>query len=311
MCDVPIHARPASAAATCFAAVEQPQAAIKTAVLDLCTRAQRPCSLCQTLARQGNDAAGGACQASEGSSFLHSATLEQPADGKQHGMVMTLQLFQDPHRRQEDTPLRLAAGYEDGSVLIWDLGSQAELASLRLFSEPVMALAIAPSSTGEMPTSASYPMQAWPGQHAVSAFASSMRSDCAPLLWQQFCPAACIHGEPGLPTVNTLPDLSALHLVSTPPGLLSLLSSPTALSPSDRWVCRATGKHCHHSSGHRACHGRGDCSEAGKAPHPQPARMRSDSCQGRWPHRSCCKLGRPGADLPCPERISACSASGE
>ena len=104
--------------------------------------------------RHTSEFAGGACQGSESGTcaFLHTTILEQPSEDKQHGMTMALQLFgpeqQQQQQQQQHESLRLAAGYEDGSVLVWDTHERAVLASLHLFSEPVMALAVGPSLAG-------------------------------------------------------------------------------------------------------------------------------------------------------------------
>ncbi|KAK9815640.1 hypothetical protein WJX72_007285 [[Myrmecia] bisecta] len=78
--------------------------------------------------------------------------LKQPEDGTKHGMCMALQLF---HAPTEARPQCLAAGYEDGTVAIWDLSQPAEPAmQLRLHTEPVMCLQIDSHGTGGVSGSA-------------------------------------------------------------------------------------------------------------------------------------------------------------
>lgn len=66
-------------------------------------------------------------------------------EGEKHGMCMALQLF---HRPGTDA-VHVAAGYEDGTVSVWDASQPAQpLMSSRLHSEPVMDLRIDASCRG-------------------------------------------------------------------------------------------------------------------------------------------------------------------
>ena len=83
--------------------------------------------------------------------------LRQPDDAKS-GMCMAVQLFSEPavegdqQRMQKHVEVRnlhAAVGYEDGSVAVWDTAQpHAPVMSMRLHSEPVMALAIDSAGTG-------------------------------------------------------------------------------------------------------------------------------------------------------------------
>ncbi len=61
------------------------------------------------------------------------------------GMCMALQLF----KMSESEALFAAAGYEDGTVAVWDADKpDSPIMSSRLHSEPIMALIIDPSGKG-------------------------------------------------------------------------------------------------------------------------------------------------------------------
>ena len=97
-------------------------------------------------------------------------------------MTMALQLF-DPEQQQQQQQhksLRLAAGYEDGSVLVWGIHEREVLASLHLFSEPVMALAVGPSLAG-VAAAIQLPVRQTvvPGLHACML---PVRTGCAVLI---------------------------------------------------------------------------------------------------------------------------------
>ncbi len=59
-------------------------------------------------------------------------------------------------------PLLVVAGYEDGTVAVWDCSAPATyLAAVRLHPEPIMALAMLPSGGGGFSGSADNHIQAF------------------------------------------------------------------------------------------------------------------------------------------------------
>ncbi|KAI3426353.1 hypothetical protein D9Q98_008725 [Chlorella vulgaris] len=85
------------------------------------------------------------------------AEFREEAAGKKLGMLMSVQLYCLPQTPTAPTSspaapsICLAAGYEDGSVVVWQLGApplSPPLAQRQLCTDPVMALAIDSACTG-------------------------------------------------------------------------------------------------------------------------------------------------------------------